>query len=91
MPVLFRRSIAEYPIAMKPDDDTVVNCSAYAHILTPAQMYLCERQDKNYLPCMALGIKRAIQWCQKVYKDHLWNCTTWVGKYVLGKIVHKYG
>lgn len=78
-------------MAKDPNEDTVVNCSAYAHILTPVQMHLCERKDNNYLPCMALGITRAIQWCQKVFKHHLWNCTTWVGDYILGKLVHSYG
>ena len=66
-------------------------CSDYAHLLTPAQMDLWELYGKDYLPCMALGIKRAIQWCQKVFKHELWNCTTWVGDYVMGRIVHKYG
>ena len=36
------------------------------------------------------GIKRAIQWCRKVFKDELWNCTRVMGDYVLGKIVHLY-
>lgn len=74
----------------QPEDTSSLNCSDYAHILTPAQMDLCVRGDKNYVPCMALGIKRAIQWCRKVFKDELWNCTKVVGDYVLGKIVHLY-
>ena len=85
-----RRTLGNDPMSNKPEDVSF-NCSDYAHFLTPAQMDLCERKDKDYLPCMALGIKRAIQWCQKVFKDNYWNCTNWVGDYVFGKIVHRFG
>ena len=87
---LICRNLGDDPMANQPEDISNLTCSDYDHILTPAQMDLCERNDKDYLPCMALGIKRAIQWCRKVFKDELWNCTRVMGDYVLGKIVHLY-
>ena len=87
-----RRALGDDPMMNKAEDASNLSCSDCVHLFTPVQLDLCERTRKdNYLPCMTLGIKRVIRWCQKVFKDGFWNCTNWVGDYVLGKDVYRYG
>ena len=76
----------------KPEDASDLKCSEHVHaLLTLTQMDLCERRDNNYPLCMAPDIKRAIHWCQMVFKDPFRNCTNWVGDYVLGIVVYRCG
>ena len=41
------------------------------------------------MSCVALGMKRALRWCEELMKDNHWNCTEVAGEFMLGRHVHK--
>jgi hypothetical protein len=62
-------------------------CAEFSGVLTPTQLNLCKR-DKNYLGCFALGMRRAVQWCGRVFSQNKWNCSHAVRQLVFGRMVH---
>ena len=62
-------------------------CTEFESELTRPQLHVC-RREKNYLGCFALGMRRAVQWCVRVFNQSKWNCSHAVRELVFGRMVH---
>lgn len=85
----------EVPLSVDPrlvDRNGVVEhgftfCTEFESELTRPQLHVC-RREKNYLGCFALGMRRAVQWCVRVFNQSKWNCSYAVRELVFGRMVH---
>uniref|UniRef100_A0A175C2Q2 Protein Wnt n=1 Tax=Halisarca dujardinii TaxID=2583056 RepID=A0A175C2Q2_HALDU len=66
----------------------LADCMEYDEVLSPQQMSVCLGKGSRYLSCFALGMRKAVNWCGRVFNQSKWNCSHAVRQLVFGNIVH---
>ena len=80
---MFDPEDVQKPISVNPDS------SRFASILNREQILTC-RKDSKLLSANSIGILRALNTCQKLFKNRAWNCSVFEnGPYYLGKFIDK--
>ena len=62
--------------------------SLFSGILSDTQINLCQ-SDAKLLSTTAIGVLRALNECQKLFKNRLWNCSVFDAGPYLGKFIEQ--
>ena len=71
-----------------PIDQNCFDPSMFNGILSDSQIRLCQR-DAKLLSTTAIGILRALNECQKLFRDRPWNCSVFDSGPYLGKFAER--